>query len=119
MYALVLIPDSVSCSIDMKPRIAQLMRLKTTRGEKVNIIELMAPIWKDIGYLMDLDQTGRKVECIEAEHVHKQNGLHICCRELFKLWLDTPDATWRNLIELLVDTEQTQLAKQVKSTLGL
>ena len=95
------------------------MRLKTTKGERVNIIESVAAVWKDVGFLMDLDPEGRKVDDIEAEHAHKQNGLHVCCREMFKLWLDSPDATWGNLIELLVDSERKQLAEQVKDALGL
>ena len=98
---------------------AQLMRLKTTKGERVNIIESVAGVWKDVGFLMDLDPEGRKVDHIEAEHAHKQNGLHVCCREVFKLWLDSPDATWGNLIELLVDSERKQLAEQVKDALDL
>ena len=110
---------TVLCVPDMKPRMAQLMKLKTTKGERVNIIESIAPVWKDVGYLMDLDPEGRKVEHIEAEHAHKPNGLHICCREMFKLWLDSPDATWQNVIELLVDSEQQVLAEQVKDALGL
>ena len=108
---------NIFCVPDTKPRMAQLMRLKTTKGEKVNIIESIAPVWKDVGFLMDLDPEGRKVVHIEAEH--RQNGLHVCCREMFKLWLDSPDATWGNLIELLVDSERKQLAEQVKDALGL
>ena len=103
----------------MKPRIAQLMKLTTTKGERVNIIEMIAPVWKDVGLLMDLDPNGQKVRNIEAEHAHKHNGLHICCREMFQLWLHSPDANWRNLIELLVDSEHKELAKQVENVLGL
>ena len=95
------------------------MKLKTTKGERVNIIESIAPVWKDVGYLMDLDPEGRKVKHIEAEHAHKQNGLCICCQEMFQLWLDSPHATWGSLIELLVDSEQQVLAEQVKDALGL
>ena len=103
----------------MKPRMAQLMKLKTKKGERVNIIESVAPVWKDVGFLMDLDPEGRRIRCIDAEHAHKQNGLRICCREMFELWLDSPDATWGDLIELLVDSERKQLAEQVKDALGL
>ena len=101
----------------MKPRIAQLMRLKNAKGEKVEIIKRIAPDWKEIGLLMDFDPYGRKIASIEAEHAHKRNGLVICCQEIFTLWLDTPDATWGNLIELLIDSEQQELAKQVKDAL--
>ena len=63
---------------------------------------------------MDLDSAGQKVWHIEAEHAHKQNGQDICCQDLFTVWLDGADATWGNLIELLVDSEQVELAKQVR-----
>ena len=43
----------------------------------------------------------------------------VCCQEMFKLWLKGADATWGNLIELLIDCEQTALAEQVKDALGL
>ena len=33
--------------------------------------------------------------------------------------VEGPDATWGNLIELLIDCEQTVLAEQVKDALGL
>ena len=95
------------------------MKLKTTKGERVNIIQSIASVWQKVGFLMDLDPNGQKVERIEAEHAHKQNGPDTCCREMFKLWLDSPDATWGNLIELLVDSEFKELAGQVKSALGL
>ena len=35
------------------------------------------------------------------------------------LWLQKPDATWGNLIELLYDSEQKILAEQAKDALGL
>ena len=85
----------------------------------MEIIKTVAPDWKKIGLLMDFDPYGRKIVNIEAEHAHKRNGLAICCQEMFILWLDNPDATWSNLIELLLDSEQQELAKQVKDVLGL
>ena len=106
-------------SIDMKPSMAQLTMLKNTKGEKVEIIKTIAPDWMEVGFLMDLDPKGRKVANIEAEHAHKRNGLVVCCREMFILWLDRPDATWGNLIKLLVDAEQKDLAERVKDALGL
>ena len=103
-------------SADTKPSIAQLMRLKT-KGKKVEIIKSLTPQWRDLGLLMDFDDEGRTVDLIETEHQMK--GQSVCCQEVFKLWLKGPDATWGNLIELLIDCEQTALAEQVKDTLGL
>ena len=106
-------------STDTKPTIAQLTMLKNTKGEKVEIIKTIAPDWMEVGFLMDLDPKGRKIANIEAEHAHKRNGPVVCCREMFILWLDRPDATWENLIGLLVDAEQKDLSEQVKVALGL
>ena len=53
-----------------------------------------------------------KLDLIKAEH--QSEGEAACCQEVFKLWLKGPDATWGNLIELLIDCEQTALAEQVK-----
>ena len=50
---------------------------------------------------------------LQAEYAHKQNGQDICCQELFTVWLDRPDATWGNLMELLVDLEQIESAEHV------
>ena len=93
--------------------------LKNAKGEKVEIIKTVAPDWKEVGFLMDLDPKGRKITNIEAEHGLKRNGPVVCCREMFILWLDQPDASWGNLIQLLVDAEQKDLAEQVKDALGL
>ena len=40
-------------------------------------------------------------------------------RYLHFAWLDQPDATWGNLVELLIDSEQKDLADQVKDALAL
>ena len=103
-------------SADTKPSIAQLMRLKTAEGEKVEIIKSLTPQWRQLGLLMDFDDEGRTVDLIKAEY--QSEGQTVCCQEVFKLWLRGPDATWGNLIELLIDCEQTALAEQVKDALG-
>jgi len=68
------------------------MNLKTMKRDRVNVIKSIAPVWKDVGLLMDLDPDGQKVASIEAEH--KQNCPDTCCQQLLALWLETPDATW-------------------------
>ena len=104
---------------DMKPTMAQLMNLETSEGDNLQIIDSLAADWKRTGLLMDLDPMGRKVASIEAEHAHKRNGPVVCCQEIFVLWLDRTDATWESLIDLLIDSEQRELAERVKCTLGL
>ena len=119
MCLLLLLDVSLHCFVDTKPRMDQLMMLKSSEGVKVKIIGNVAPDWKNIGILMNLDPNARKVKCIETDHAHKLNGSVTCCQEIFRLWLDSPDATWGNLIELLIDAEHTSLAEQVKNVLSL
>ena len=62
---------------------------------------------RQLGFLIDFDD-GRTVDLIKAEYQSEVQA--VCCQEVFKLWLKGPDATWGNLIELLIDCEQTALA---------
>ena len=93
------------------------MRLKTTEGKKVEVIKSLTPQWRELGLLMDFDDEGRTVDLIKAKHHSK--GQAACCQEVFKLWLKGPNATWGDLIELLIDCDQNGLAEQIKDSLGL
>ena len=98
----------------MKPTLAQLKIMKTATGEKIKIIESVAPKWKELGDLLDFDPEGRTLELIEAK---EQKDPVACCREMFVTWLKGKgrEATWEVLIELLDDIDQAELAKQVKT----
>ena len=91
--------------------------MKTTTGEKIKIIESVAPQWKELGDLLDFDPEGRTLELIEVNH--QMNGVFACCREMFVTWLkgNGREATWEVLIELLDDINQSELAKMVKTAL--
>ena len=101
----------------MKPTLAQLKVMKTTTGEKIKIIKLVAPQWKELGDLLEFDPEGRTLELIEANN--QQKGHVECCREMFVYWLRGKgrEATWEVLIELLDDIDQSELAKKVETTL--
>ena len=101
----------------MKPTLAQLTRMKTTTGEKIKIIESVAPQWKELGALLDFDPEGRTLELIEANN--QLRGHVACCRGMFVTWLQGKgiEATWEVLIELLDDVDQSELAKRVKTAL--
>ena len=100
-----------------KPTLAQLMKMKTARGGRIEIIKCVAPQWKQLGILLDFDPKGRTLDLIEAEH--KFDGPVDCCEATIKHWLkgNGMDATWNTVIELLEDIGELELAKQVKSTL--
>ena len=103
----------------MKPTLAQLNILKTTTGEKIKIIESVAPQWKELGDLLDFDHEGRILELIEANN--QQKSRVESCREMFVYWLRGKgrEATWGVLIELLDDIHQSELAKKVKTALHI
>ena len=95
---------------------AQLMRLKGIKWR----FQTITLDWKQVGFHIDLDPNGRKIRsiAIEAEHAHRLNGPVVCCHELFVLWLESPDATWGNLTELLNVSEYEELAEQIKNAPG-
>ena len=100
-----------------KPTLAQLMKMKTARGEKIEIIKCVAPQWKQLGIHLNFDPEGRTLDLIEAEH--KFDGPVDRCEATIKHWLkgNGNEATWNTVIELLEDMGEIELAKQVKSTL--
>ena len=106
-------------STNVKLTMANLTSLKTAGGDKIEIIEAIAPKWKTVGYLMDFDPDGRKVDVIEANYAYKQNGIVTCCQEIFKLWLRGKDATWEKLNEILNSSGHKVLAEQVMDAVGL
>ena len=99
----------------MKPTLTQLKIMKTTTGEKIKIIESVAPQWKELGDLLDFDPEGRTLELIEANNQLK--GPVAYCREMFITWLKGKgrEATWEVLIELLEDIDQSELATKVET----
>ena len=103
----------------MKPTLTQLTMMKTATGEKIKIIESVAPQWKQLGDLLDFDSEGRALELIEANN--QQKGHVACCREMFVYWLkgNGREATWGVLIELLDDIDQSELARNMKTALPL
>ena len=47
-------------------------QLKTTGGDKVEIIKTIAPDWKEVGILMDLDPNAQKSNALkQTMHAHK------------------------------------------------
>ena len=103
----------------MKPTLAQLKILKTATGEKIKIIDSVAPQWKELGDLLDFDSEGQTIELIEANN--QQKGHVACCHEMFVYWLKGKgrEATWGVLIELLDDIDQSELARKVKTVLQI
>ena len=91
--------------------------MKSATGEKIKIIESVAPKWKELGALLDFDPEGRTLELIEANN--KLKGPVASCQEMFVTWLQGKgmEATWKVLIEHLDDINQSEFAKRVKSAL--
>lgn len=104
----------VSCIIVGKPpRLAELKLLK--RGEeRVTIITTIAPVWMDLGILMDFDFDGKKLDLIKSSN---KGDPEACAIGIFQLWLRIAGKTWEVLLELLKDIEHSELAKRVEKIL--
>jgi hypothetical protein len=103
---------------DSPPTIRQLLLLKTAGGEKIRIISWLAPRWRDLGYMMNFDDTGAKVEAIEQKY---RGDPEDCCRAMFQHWLNgngVRPCSWGTLIELLEDCDQQALLKEIQSALS-
>ena len=49
------------------PRLALLKMIEAKDGKKIEIIKTVAPRWKDVGDLLDFDETGETLKEIEAD----------------------------------------------------
>ena len=121
LYLVLQLLSVVLTSSQLKPRsqllFAHLMKIKSASGEKIQIINQIAPHWKELGALLNFDPEGWKLDLNEAEH--KLDGPVSCCQATMKHWLmgNGIDATWEVLLELLDDIDHSELTKQVKSAL--
>ena len=89
--------------------------MKTAKGKRIKIIETVAPKWKTLGFQLEFDEFGSKLDTIKAKN---NNDPEECCREMFQHWLKgsgVGPCSWRKLIELLEDCDFEVLAEQVNS----
>ena len=102
---------------DSKPTIAKLSLLKTPDGKKIQVIKRLAAHWRQIGDLMDFDETGLQLDIIREKYPRDPE---LCCREMFQYWLKgngVKPQTWCKLIELIDDCDQEVLAEELKCVL--
>ena len=103
---------------DSPPTIAQLLLLKTAAGGKIRIISRLAPHWRDLGYIMNFDDTGAEIETIKQKY---HGDPKECCRAMFQHWLNgngVRPCSWGTLIELLEDCDQQALVEEIQSALS-
>ena len=96
------------------PSLAQLRRLKTSRGPDIRIIDQVAPKWDTLAIEMDFDQKGDTLAAIRKDF----SSVLDCCTETFRLWLDgkgnRQPATWSTLLEILDDCDLGNLAQDIQ-----
>ena len=93
--------------------------LKTSSGERIEIIKSLAPNWKEFGVLLNFDEMGSQLSLIEAQH--GKNNPQACCRDMMIHWLHgngEQPTTWRTLLGLLKDGERDYLALQIEKFLS-
>ena len=92
--------------------------LKTSNGKKIQIIKRMAPFWRDLGFLMDFDESGTELATIDSKH---RGDPKECCRAVFQHWVNgngVRPCSWRKLIELINDCDQEVLAEEIQTALS-
>ena len=92
--------------------------LKTSNGKKIQIIKRMTPFWKDLGSLMDFDESGTELATIERTH---HGDPKECCRAVFQHWVNgngVRPCSWNKLIELINDCDQEVLAEEIQTALS-
>ena len=74
----------------------------------------VAKRWYDIGVQL-LDTDSGTLDVIKGNY---PTDISTCCREMFKEWLERqPDASWSQLIQVLIDIGMKTLADKVRTTL--
>ena len=80
----------------------------------MEIINTIGTRWRDLGILLDFDETGRTLDRIAREHqLHPID----CCTEMLRKWLEgrgRQPATWATLIDLLKDADINDLAQDLE-----
>ena len=96
---------------DATPTIKNLFMIKTAKGKRIKIIETVASKWITLGFQLEFDEFGSKLDTIKAKN---NNDPEECCREMFQHWLKgsgVRPCSWRKLIELLEDCDFEVLAE--------
>ena len=106
--------------IGEKPTLQELTLIKVNKNGKninIKIIDSVAPEWKTLAALFNFDKTGQNLKLIEAKY--QKEGPVACCQAMFQYWLkgNGKEPTWKVLIELLHDIDESELASQVKAAI--
>ena len=104
--------DTLSAS----PSIKKLTVLREPGGQKVEIVASVAGKWKEVGVLLDFDDTGQHLDTIETGN---EKDPLACCHAMFRHWLkgNGVDQTWGELIQILKDCKLGTLADNVEKVL--
>ena len=102
---------------DATPTLAKLSVLRTAGGKKIQIIKRLAPSWRELGILLDFDESGTELDIIEKTHPTNPVA---CCQAIFQHWVKgngVRPCSWNTLVELLDDCDQQALAKEIQDAL--
>ena len=110
-------PHSHTYPIDTTLTLAKLSVLRTAGGKRVFIIKRLSSHWRNLGVLLDFDESGTQLDIIKKKHPSDPEA---CCRVMFQHWLKgngVRPSSWRTLIELLEDCAQQVLAQEIQDAL--
>ena len=91
--------------------------LKPRAGGRVNIIDQVAPHWRDFATNLDFDPSGNTMQIIDQRNRGDPNA---CCREMMQMWLQgrgRQPATLKLLVDILEECNLIVLAEQVNEAI--
>ena len=91
--------------------------LKTKSGERINIIQQVAPNWMEFATILDFDTNGNTMQVIAQRC---RSDPESCCREMMQTWLrgkGRQPATFELLMEILKECDLIVLAEQIEDAI--
>ena len=91
--------------------------LKLRSGGRVNIIQEVAPHWRDFATNLDFDPSGNTMQTIDQRNRGDPNA---CCRDMMQTWLrgmGRQPATLKLLVDILEECNLIVLAEQVNGAI--
>ena len=94
-----------------------LMKLSTSKGRHIRILERSAMRYGDIGTILLKDDTGAVVEAIRE--TARDNPVR-AIRMVYEKWIqEDEDHSWRKLVQCFRDVQLNSLARDIETHFGL
>ena len=96
---------------------SDLIKLTTSKGRDIRILEMSAVKYRDIGAILLKDDTGALVETIREAVLGEPI---VAVRKIYEKWLEEDENhSWKKLAKCFRDVQLNSLAKDIEQHFGL